>query len=124
MDAATVLCREVASLPEQISLLHGANGAVLDAGHALVDVAGLLDLPFVSLESAQGLVSRRNAHGAALDVRALDGDALNAVLVDARAAAAGHPVLAEPASPSGAAAGIAEHLLAWIDTRQQAAMVA
>ncbi|WP_310463086.1 XrtA/PEP-CTERM system-associated ATPase [Sphaerotilus sp.] len=124
MDAATVLCREVASLPEQISLLHGANGAVLDAGHALVDVAGLLDLPFVSLESAQSLVSRRNAHGAALDVRALDGDALNAVLVDARAAAAGHPVLVEPANTSGAAAGIAEHLLAWIDTRQQAAMVA
>jgi general secretion pathway protein A len=124
MDAATVLCREVASLPEQISLLHGANGAVLDAGHALVDVAELLDVPFVGVESAQGQVSRRNAHGAVLDMRALDGDALNAVLVDARAAAAGHPVLAQPATASGAAAGIAEHLLAWIDARQQAAMVA
>jgi hypothetical protein len=124
MDAATVLCREVASLPEQISLLHGANGAVLDVGHALVDVAELLDVPFVGVESAHGQVSRRNAHGAVLDVRALDGDALHAVLVDARAAAAGHPVLAQPATASGAAAGIAEHLLAWIDARQQAAMVA
>jgi hypothetical protein len=124
MDAATVLCREVASLPEQISLLHGANGAVLDTGHALVDVAGLLDVPFVGVESALGQVSRRNVHGAVLDARALDGDALNAVLVDARAAAAVHPVLVQPATASGAAAGIAEHLLAWIDARQQAAMVA
>ncbi|MEY4906561.1 MAG: hypothetical protein RL260_279 [Pseudomonadota bacterium] len=122
MDAAAVLCREVASLPEQISLLHGANGAVLDAGHALVDVAGLLDVPFVGLDGAQGQLLRGNARGAVLDVRLLDGDALNAVLGDARAAAVDHPVLAQPAVASGAAAGIAEHLLAWIDAREQAAM--
>lgn len=124
MDAAQVLCREVSSLPEQISLLHGANGAVLDAGHALADVASVLDVPFVSVDSAHGQVLRRNGHGAVLDLRPLDGDALNAVLADARTAAADRPVLAQPAVASGAAAGIAEHLLAWIDARQQAAMVA
>jgi len=124
MDAATVLCREVVSLPEQISLLHGAHGAVLDAGHALVDVAGLLDVPFVTLESAQSLVSRRNAHGAVLDVQTLDGDALNAVLDGACAAAVRLAVQAQPPGASGAASGIAERLLAWIDARQQAAMVA
>ena len=124
MDAAQVLCREVSSLPEQISLLHGANGAVLDAGHALADVASVLDVPFVSMDSAHGQVLRRNGHGAVLDLRPLDGDALNAVLADARTAAADRPVLAQPAVASGAAAGIAEHLLAWIDARQQAAMVA
>jgi hypothetical protein len=124
MDAAQVLCREVSSLPEQISLLHGANGAVLDAGHALADVASVLDVPFVSMDSAHGQVLRRNGHGAVLDLRPLDGDALNAVLADARTAAGDRPVLAQPAVASGAAAGIAEHLLAWIDARQQAAMVA
>ena len=124
MDAATVLCREVASLPEQISLLHGANGSVLDTGHALVDAAGLLDVPFVGLESAQGRVSRRNAHGAVLDVRVLDGENLNAVLLDARAAGAGRNVQAQPPGAAGAAAGIAEHVLAWIDARQQAGMLA
>lgn len=124
MDAAQVLCREVSSLPEQISLLHGANGAVLDAGHALADVASVLDVPFVSVGSAHGQVLRRNGHGAVLDLRPLDGDALNAVLADARTAAADRPVLAQPTAASGAAAGIAEHLLAWIDARQQAAMVA
>jgi putative secretion ATPase (PEP-CTERM system associated) len=124
MDAAQVLCREVSSLPEQISLLHGANGAVLDAGHALADVASVLDVPFVSVDSAHGQVLRRNGHGAVLDLRPLDGDALNAVLADARTAAADRPVLAQPAVASGAAAGIAEHLLAWIDARQQVAMVA
>ena len=124
MDAAQVLCREVSSLPEQISLLHGANGAVLDAGHALADVASVLDVPFVSVDSAHGQVLRRNGHGAVLDLCPLDGDALNAVLADARTAAADRPVLAQPAVASGAAAGIAEHLLAWIDARQQAAMVA
>jgi general secretion pathway protein A len=124
MDAAQVLCREVSSLPEQISLLHGASGAVLDVGQALVDVASVLDVPFVSVDSAQGQVLRRNGHGAVLDLRPLDGDTLNAVLADARTAAADRPVLAQPTAASGAAAGIAEHLLAWIDARQQAAMVA
>lgn len=124
MDAAVVLCREVVSLPEQISLLHGANGAVLEAGHALADVAALLDVPFVSLDSAQGRVMHCHAHGAVLGVRPLEGDALNAVLAEARAAAVDIPVLAEPNAASGAAAGIAEHLLAWIDARTQAAMVA
>ncbi|MEX8493959.1 XrtA/PEP-CTERM system-associated ATPase [Sphaerotilus sp.] len=124
MDAAMVLCREVSSLPEQISLLHGAHGAVLDTGHALGDVASLLDVPFVSVDSAQGQLLRRNGHGAVLDLRSLDGGALNAVLADARMAAVDHPVQAQPAVASGAAAGIAERLLAWIDARQQAAMVA
>ncbi|MEY2872637.1 MAG: hypothetical protein RLZZ373_8 [Pseudomonadota bacterium] len=123
MDAATVLCREVSALPEQISLLHGASGAVLDTGHALADVASLLDVPFVGLDGAQGQVLRRNAHGAVLDVQALGGDALNAVLADARAAAIHVPVQAQPVQASGAAVGIAEHLLAWIDAREQAAMV-
>jgi general secretion pathway protein A len=121
MDAAAVLCREVAALPEQISLLHGADGAVLDAGHVLVDVAGLLQVPCVVLDAAQGQVVRRNAHGAVLAQQPLSDAALDAELVVARAAAA--PVLSAPALVTGAATGVAEHLLAWIDARTQAAMV-
>jgi general secretion pathway protein A len=122
MDAASVLCREVASLPEQISLLHGANGAVLDAGHALADVAALLGVPFVRVDGAHGQVVHCNAHGAVLDQRDLNGDALNTVLAEARAAVVDVPVLAQPAAGSGAASGIAAHLLAWLDAREQAAM--
>jgi general secretion pathway protein A len=123
MDAAAVLCREVASLPEQISLLHGADGAVLEAGHALVDVAGLLQVPCVVLDAVQGQVVRCNAHGAVLAQQPLSDAVLEAELVVARAAAAVTPVLAAPALVTGAAAGVAEHLLAWIDARTQAAMV-
>ena len=123
MDAAVVLCREVASLPEQLSLLHGANGSVLDAGHALADAAALLEVPFVVLESAPGLVTRSNAYGAVLDVRTLDGENLNAVLDGARAAAAGRAVQPQPPAATGAAAGIAEQVLAWVDARQQAEML-
>lgn len=118
MDAAKVLCREVSSLPEQISLLHGAQGAVLDAGHALADVAGLLAVPHASLDGANGQVMRGDGVGS----RALEGDALNAVLAEARAASADTPVLAQPVPSSGAATSIAEHLYAWLDARQQAAM--
>ena len=124
MEAAAVLCREVASLPEQLSLLHGADGSVLDAGHALVDAAGLLEVPFVELDGAQGLVSRRNVLGAVLDVQALDGENLNAALVDARAGAVGRSVKPQPPEATGAAAGIGEQVLAWVDARQQAAMLA
>lgn len=123
MDAAVVLCREVASLPEQLSLLHGANGSVLDAGHALVDAAALLEVPFVVLERASGRVTRSNAHGAVLDLRTLDGENLNVVLNEARAAAAGRSVQPQPPAATGAAAGIAEQVLAWVDARQQAAML-
>lgn len=123
MDAAVVLCREVASLPEQLSLLHGANGSVLDAGHALVDAAALLEVPFVVLERASGLVTRTNAHGAVLDLRTLDGENLNMVLDEARAAAAGRSVQPQPPAATGAAAGIAEQVLAWVDARQQAEML-
>jgi len=120
MDAALVLCCGVSSLPEQISLLHGAQAAVLDAGHALAEVAALLEVPFVHLDSAQGQVLRRNGQGAVLDLRPLDGAALNTVLADARTASADRCVLDRPAAASGAAAGIAARLLAWIDARQQA----
>jgi putative secretion ATPase (PEP-CTERM system associated) len=123
MDAAVVLCREVASLPEQLSLLHGANGSVLDAGHALADAAALLEVPFVVLERASGRVTRSNAHGAVLDLRTLDGENLNVVLNEARAAAAGRSVQPQPPAATGAAAGIAEQVLAWVDARQQAAML-
>jgi hypothetical protein len=122
MDAARVLCREVSSLPEQISLLHGAHGAVLDVGHALADVADLLAVPYASLDSTSAQVMRGQAGGAAIDVRVLDGDALNAVLDESRMATAETPVLAQPAPSSGAAIGIAEHLFGWIDAREQAAM--
>ena len=118
MDAAKVLCREVSSLPEQISLLHGAQGAVLDAGHALADVASLLVVPHASLDGANGQVMCGDGVGS----RALEGDALNAVLAEARAASADTPVLAQPVPSSGAATSIAEHLYAWLDARQQAAM--
>lgn len=123
MDAAAVLCREVASLPEQLSLLQGADGSVLDAGHALVDAAALLEVPFVVLEAASGLVSRSNAHGAVLDLRTLDGENLNVVLDEARAAAAGRSVQPQPPVTTGAAAGIAAQVLAWSDARQQAEML-
>ena len=124
MDAAAVLCREVASLPEQLSLLHGADGSVLDAGHALVDAAGLLDVPFVELDGARGLVSRRNVQGAVLDAQTLGGERLNAALIEARSATTGRAVQSQPPGPTGSAAGVAEHLLAWLDARQQAAMLA
>jgi general secretion pathway protein A len=120
MDAALVLCCGVSALPEQISLLHGAQAAVLDAGHALADVAALLGVPLVHVDSAQGQVLRRNGHGAVLDLRPLEGDALNTALAEARTASADRQVLDRPAAASGAAAGIAERLLAWIDARQQA----
>lgn len=124
MDAAKVLCREVSSLPDQISLLHGAHGAVLDAGHALADVAGLLAVPCASLDSANGQVMRGNAAGTVIDLHPLDGDALTAMIVGARAASVETPVLAQPAPSSGAAAGIAEHLYGWLDARHQVAMIA
>jgi hypothetical protein len=122
METARVLCREVSSLPEQISLLHGAHGAVLDAGHALADVADLLSVPYASIDGASAQVMRGNPGRVAVDVRALDGQALNTVLDEARASAAETPVQAQPAPSSGAAIAIAEHLFGWIDARQQAAM--
>jgi len=55
-----------------------------------------------------------------LDLRPLEGDALNTALAEARTASADRQVLDRPAAASGAAAGIAERLLAWIGARQQA----
>jgi general secretion pathway protein A len=49
MDAALILCREVDSLPDQLSLLQGASWALLQPGQVLGDAAQLLDVPALLL---------------------------------------------------------------------------
>ena len=51
MDAALILCREVDSLPDQLSLLQGASWALLQPGQVLGDAAQLLDVPALLLSS-------------------------------------------------------------------------
>lgn len=51
MDGALILCREVDSLPDQISLLQGASWALLQPGQVLVDAAQMLEVPTLLLAS-------------------------------------------------------------------------
>lgn len=51
MDSALILCREVDSLPDQISLLQGASWALLQPGQVLVDAAQMLEVPALLLAS-------------------------------------------------------------------------
>lgn len=120
VDAAKVLCRDVASLPEQISLLRGASAAVLQAGHALIEAATLLGVPSVVLDAVAGCLMPAGASGA----RGLDGAALNQCLLDdLQFGPLAEARTAADTSPTGAAAAIAEHLQHWIDARLNAAIL-
>lgn len=117
MDAATVLCREIGSLPEQISLLHGASCAVLDTGHVLVDAAELLDVTHVCLDRDRNMVVRRHGPAVVLDEQPFTGEGLLRCLSETAGSA--DAVRETPRESAGAARDIAAHLHLWIDARQQ-----
>jgi general secretion pathway protein A len=77
MDLARVLCREVDVLPDQLSMLRGANWALLEPGQVLVEAADLLSLP--TLLSVNG----RLVPAAAIGGPVMDGDASDADQRDA-----------------------------------------
>ena len=120
VDAAKVLCRDVASLPEQISLLRGASAAVLQAEHALIEAATLLGVPHALLDAVAGRLRPAGAAGAR-EGQPLDGGALNQCLLDElQFGPLAEARAATDTTPTGAAAAIAEHLQHWIDARLNA----
>ncbi len=64
MDQARVLCREVDVLPDQLSMLRGANWALLEPGQVLVDAADLLNVP--TLLNVNGRLVPADAIGVAV----------------------------------------------------------
>ncbi len=116
MDQSVVLCREIPSLPEQLSILRGAQCAVVEPGQVLADAAELLDLPYVHL--GDGQLSLRNRTQGVLAEFPLDAPNLNDCLsqLSALAPGAGHEVQVQ--HPTGATLMVAKHLKAWMARRR------
>jgi hypothetical protein len=116
MDRAKVLCREVEALPDQLSMLRGANWALLEAGQVLVDAAVLLKVPaLISTQTQLTVVSEHGAqsiHKTGLGID--DADGLSA-WIDAIEPSEGREALPDT---GGAVDVLQGHLRAWLIRRR------
>ncbi len=116
MSRAVVLCREVRSLPEQLSILRGGQCAVVEPGQVLADAAELLDLPFVHLE--EGALSLRNREKGVIGSYPLDAQSLNDCLTELGALAPAPGQAVDVQHPQGAVLAVTQQLQSWLARRK------
>lgn len=112
MARAVVLCREVRSLPEQLSILRGGQCAVVEPGQVLADAAELLDLPFVHLE--EGSLTLRNREKGVIGTYPLDAQSLNDCLTELGALAPAPGQSIDVQHPQGAVLAVTQQLQSWL----------
>jgi hypothetical protein len=118
-NSARILCSDIRSLSDQLSILRGAVAVLAEPGHVLTEAAPLLGIPSITLDAGRlGLVL--GGDNAVLD-RPWGSVSLNDYL--AQAVSRGDPPVPTdglPAQPQ-AAAVIASRLRAWAQRRLEAA---
>lgn len=111
-NSARILCADIRSLPDYLSVLRGATGLLSQAGDVLADAAQLLGIPSLLLDEVRLTLSRL-----------VDGEMVNrpwssAVLTEVLSAWLSDGEPPTPATglltPSGASAAIAKRLMGWL----------
>lgn len=111
-NSARILCADIGSLPDYLSVLRGAAGVLCQPGHVLADVAQLLGVPALLLADDCLTLSR-----------VLDGEreqcpwseaALNETLATWLSAGEPPSPTSSLLTPAGASAVIARRLMAWL----------
>lgn len=111
-NSARILCADIRSLPDYLSVLRGATGLLCESGHVLADAAQLLGIPALLLDDAR-LALTRWVDGEAVQ-RPWGSVALNeafsAWLFDGEPPTPTSGLL----SPAGAGTAVARRLMAWL----------
>jgi len=115
MDRAVVLCREISALPDQLSVLRGAQCALVEPGQVVADAAELLDLPYVYLDADK--LSLRSRLQGVLAEYPLEPEPLNACVAQLAALAPAPGTELEIKQPQGAVTAVAKHLRVWLARR-------
>lgn len=111
-NSARVLCADIRSLPDYLSVLRGATGVLCEPGHVLVDAAALMGVPALLLDAARLSVTQ-DVEGEVVE-RPWGSQALQEALTAWLAQGEPPSPTAGLLVPAGASDVVAARLMAWL----------
>jgi len=111
-NSARILCADIRSLPDYLSVLRGATGLLCESGHVLADAAHLLGIPALLLDDAR-LSLTRWVDGEGVQ-RPWGSVALNEAFTTWLSDGEPPTPTSGQLSPAGASTAVARRLMAWL----------